>query len=100
MFQYDTVSEAVTGLKNRGYNLDFNLNNQCIECRAEDISLSPAEFEISEVHRFEGDSDPGDEAIVYAIDSRHGLKGVLVNGYGASADVMSEEMVEKLTIRH
>ena len=97
---YDTVSEAVHQLKKRGYNLDFNIEFDCIVCDQHPHRLPPSEFEIAEVHRFEGASDPGDSAIVYAIESKHGLKGVLVNGYGMSADTLSSEMVEKLSVRH
>jgi hypothetical protein len=95
MFTYDTVVQAVTGLKKRGYTVDFNLENDVLTCRELPEPLTPAEFEITEVYRFEGDSDPGDEAIVYAIESKHGQKGILVNGFGISADMMNHEMVKK-----
>lgn len=94
MVVYDTVSEAVTGLKKRGYSLDFNLEENCIVCHAD--KFNPADFEIVETHRFEGNTDPSDEAIVYAIESKTGLKGVLVNGYGISADTMNADMAKKL----
>jgi len=100
MYAYDTVAQAVNGLKQRGYNIDFNLEAECISCRQNDLSLRPSEFEITEVYRFEGVSDPADEAIVYAIESRDGKKGVLINGYGISADQPGEEMVAKLSVRH
>jgi hypothetical protein len=100
MFFYDTVSEAVDGLKKRGYSVDFNLGFDHIHCHEASLSLKPSEFEISEVYRFEGSSDPADEAVVYAIESRKGEKGVLVSGFGISADDASEEMIEKLKIRH
>ena len=95
MITYDTVSEAVNGLKTRGYDLDFNLSENCLVCN--DNKLNADDFEIVETHRFEGDTDPSDEAIVYAIESKKGLKGVLVNGYGISADEMSSEMAQKLS---
>ena len=98
MYTYDTVAEAVNGLKQRGYTIDFNLEAESISCTSS--KLKPSEFEITEVYRFEGNSDPADEAVVYAIESRDGRKGVLVNGFGISADEMGEEMVEKLTVRH
>src|SRR5438309_8153277 len=100
MYQYDTVSEAVNGLKERGYTIDFNLEVDNIICHDTPVALMPSEFEITEVHRFEGNSDPADEAVVFAIESKDGRKGVLVNGFGISADEMGEEMVEKLTVRH
>jgi hypothetical protein len=100
MFTYDTVSEATSGLKKRGYNIDFNLEFDCINSHELPTPLKPSEFEITEVYRFEGDSDPGDEAVVYAIESKHGQKGVLVNGFGISADAVSDEMIEKLKVKH
>ena|SRR3984885_2521740 len=98
MFAYDTVAEAVNSLKQRGFTIDFNLEAEHITCSKTPLSLKPGEFEITEVYRFEGDSDPADEAVVYAIESKQGQKGVLVNGFGISADAIGEEMIEKLSI--
>ncbi len=96
MHTYDTVSEAVSELKARGFTEDFNLAQNCLVCNAQ--RFHPEEFEITEVHRFEGDSDPGDEAVVYAIESLNGVKGVLVNSYGYQSDTVSNEMVKKLQL--
>ena len=96
MYTYDTVTEAIKGLKDRGFTVDFNLSENCLVC--DNAKLDVNDFEIVEFHRFEGDSDPSDEAIVYAIQSNNGMKGVLVNGYGISADAMSAEMARKLNI--
>ena len=99
MHTYDTITEAVNGLKKRGYTIDFNIEADRLICKETALSLSPVEFDIAEVYRFEGDSDPADEAIVYAIESKHGQKGILVNGFGPSADAVGEEMVEKLRMK-
>jgi hypothetical protein len=96
MYTYDTVWEAVNGLRARSYKMDFNLQENCITCQEE--KFDPADFEIVEVYRFEGETDPADESIVYAIASNNGLKGVLVNGYGVYADPMSAEMAAKLSV--
>ena len=100
MYTYDTVTEAVSGLKKRGYTIDFNLEYDCITCHTTPLSLKPNEFEITEVYRFEGNSDPADEAVVYAIESKHGEKGILVDGFGPSSDAASETLIEKLVVRH
>ncbi|HEV2355000.1 MAG TPA: hypothetical protein VGR89_12195 [Puia sp.] len=96
MFTYDTVAEAVRGLKQRGYTIDFNLEPDRLVCHRTPLSLTPSEFEITDVYRFEGESDPADEAAVYAIESKDGQKGLLVTGFGISAEGAGEEMVEKL----
>lgn len=98
-YVYDTVSEAVKGLKQRGYTLDFNLKENCLVCHDDTLTSSVFDindFEIVEAYRFEGNSDPADEAAVYAIESNKGDKGVLVTGYGTSAEGMSADMAKKL----
>lgn len=94
---YDTVSQAVNELKQRGYTLDFNLKGSALECQGQKFNAQ--EFEIAEFYRFEGNSDPGDEAIVYAIESRNGLKGVLVNAYGVYSESLSDDMMKKLSFQ-
>ncbi len=96
MYTYETVSDAVNGLKERGYTMDFNLDENCIVCHED--KFNPEDFEITEVYRFEGNTDPADEAVVYAIESNKGHKGVLVNGYGPTSENMSAEMAKKLHI--
>ena len=96
-YSYNTVTEAINALRKRGYTLDFNIAENCLKC-SDDKNHFPEDFEITEVYRFEGDSDPGDEAIVYGITSKLGTKGVLVNGYGMSSETMTDEMVQKLRI--
>jgi hypothetical protein len=100
MYTYDTVTEAVGDLKRRGYTIDFNLAFDRIVCNETPVNLSPDEFEIVEVHRYEGNSDPGDEEVVYAIESKHGHKGILVDAFGLYADEVSSEMLEKLKINY
>jgi hypothetical protein len=96
MYIYDTVTAAVKGLRDRGYTKDFNLEENYLIC--DESKYHPEEFEIVEVYRFEGNSDPGDEAVVYAIESNKGDKGVLVNGYGASAEEIGSDLAKKLSI--
>jgi len=94
---YGTLSETITGLKQDGYTLDFNMQQDCIVCKTANVSLSPEEFEIDKIYRFEGESNPDDEAVVYAISSRNNnVKGTLVNSYGLYADETSSKLIEKL----
>lgn len=101
MHVYDTVTAALADLDRRGYNLDFNLTPENIECKEIGLLLMPEEFEIDEVYRFEGMTDPADSSVVYAISSNVGnLKGVLVDGYGVYAENVSPELLNKLKIHH
>jgi hypothetical protein len=101
MHYYETVSQAVSELAKRGYTINFNLTADRLTGDGHGVSLNPNEFNIDEVHRFEGDTDPGDEMVVYAISaSTHGLKGVLVNAFGVYSDQLSDELMAKLVQSH
>ena len=98
MQSYDTLVEALDDLAKKGYTLDFNLANDGLICRDKDLQLSPRQFHIVDVFRFEGMSDPDDNTVLYTIESVDGHKGTLISAYGPYADEMSGEMVEKLKI--
>jgi hypothetical protein len=101
MDSYDTVTGALNGLKAKGYTVDFNIRFDKIICKENNYCLNPHEFEITEVHRFEGDTNPSDEDIVYAVQSKDGkIKGVITSAYGMYADSISNEMIQKLSIHH
>jgi hypothetical protein len=99
MESYDTVTGALAGLKAKGYTMDFNIAFDKIICRENNFCLNPHEFEITEVYRFEGDTNPADEDVIYAVESRDGtMKGVITSAYGMYADGISTEMVKKLAM--
>lgn len=99
MANYDTVSGALNSLKARGYTRDFNISFDKLICNETNECLNPHEFEITEVYRFEGESNPSDEAVIYAVESKDGnMKGVLVNAYGPYSDSISDDIVKKLSI--
>lgn len=99
MYTYDTVVQAINGLKARGYTIDFNIAADKIICRDNKYCLHPDEFEITEVHRFEGDTNPSDEDVVYAVQSTDGkIKGVITSAFGTYADNISTELIRKLAM--
>ena len=97
-FHYATVSEAIEQLRAKGFTLDLNLKQNHFMTGEQ---ASPAdEFEIVDLYRYEGPSDPGDEATVYALASQSGLKGIFVSGYGASSDEEADEVLKQLHYKY
>ncbi|NIJ51696.1 hypothetical protein [Dyadobacter arcticus] len=102
MSEPDTLVETLENLQEQGYTYDFNLTAHSLELHKDDgicLTLSPEDFDIVQVYRFEGMTDPSDASILYAIESKDGLKGTLVSSYGVYADAMSSEMITKLDTR-
>ncbi len=97
MESYSTLVEAINGLKARGYTEDFNLKENYLDCSNSKHQLSPDDFKVDNVFRFEGESDPEDQAVLYAISSeKYNLKGTLVNAYGIYSDNQANEIIKKL----
>ncbi|MEZ4963338.1 MAG: phosphoribosylpyrophosphate synthetase [Saprospiraceae bacterium] len=96
MRNYQNLVDALKDLKSRGFIHDFNLKPFCLECASLQLQLRPEDFEVKEVYRFEGMSNPDDNSVVYAIESGDGLKGVLVDAYGVYAEALTTEMANKL----
>src|SRR5437588_9828416 len=97
-FHYATITEAIEQLHKQGYTLDFNLKEDKLV--TSDYEYPADEFEIADLYRYEGASDPADEATVYALVSKSGLKGLLVSGYGISSDSASEETLKHLHYKY
>tara|TARA_R100000935_G_C2718062_1_gene116802 strand:+ start:186 stop:506 length:321 start_codon:yes stop_codon:yes gene_type:complete len=100
MKDYGTLSQAINILKlEEGYEYDFNLMDEKIELKSEATTYGVNDFEVDKVLRFEGMSNPDDNAILYCIHTKDGKKGTLVDGYGISGGQISKEMMAKLDLK-
>lgn len=92
MYHYATVSKALQELKEKGFTVDFNLQeNRIVDCS--DC------FEIVHIYRYEGQTDPGDEATVYGIKSDKGEKGVFVAGDLSFDETSASRTLYELSIK-
>ena len=93
-FLYDTVSHAINLLRKAGFNLDFSVKNSDIVVDKQRVDIN--DLRIVRFYRYEGDSDPADEATVYGLESRGGLKGILVTGDDSNADFSYATILKRL----
>jgi hypothetical protein len=95
----DTVTEAMAELRAAGYRLDVDLVGGVLQT-SDGASCDCAEAVVDRVYRFEGESDPGDEAIVLGL-SLPGAdrRGLLVSAYGPGADPGLAEQLAGLVQR-
>ena len=100
MKQKGTVSQTLNMLRlDEGYSEDFNLLDEKLKSPEEREEFLNQEFIVDEVYRFEGPSNPGDEATIYAITTSKGKKGVLLDGYNYTSGQISEELLKKLDLK-
>ena len=94
---HGTLSQTIEYLQSKGYTEDFNLKAEHLESIQNKNKILVEEFEVDEIYRFEGKTNPGDASILYAISSeKHNLKGLMVDAYGAYSGQLSPEMIQKL----
>jgi hypothetical protein len=80
---YDTLSEAQLALSARGFTKSFEVEGDKLKSVEDNKFYESHEVKIIEYHRFEGTSDPNDMAVIYAVETTKGTKGVIIDAYGA-----------------
>ena len=81
-----TLSSCSNMMKKEGFKEDFQVTKKGLTTFNEDKFYSPGDVTIVNFYRFEGTSDPGDNSVLYVIETNDGIKGTLVDSYGAYAD--------------
>ncbi|MEX2380107.1 MAG: phosphoribosylpyrophosphate synthetase [Vicingaceae bacterium] len=94
---YDTLSQAMNSLKERGFSEEVEVIDES-HIRIGEQKYSDQEVEIVEFHRFEGMSNPADMSVVYALNSKDGKKGLLADAYGADASEKVTKFLENVSM--
>lgn len=99
------LASCTNQMKREGYKEDFQVNEDGLMTTFNGPkSFRPDEVSIVSFYRFEGVSDPGDNTILYVIETRDGTKGTLVDGYGAYSDehvakfIVEVEKIQKVKV--
>lgn len=96
-FHYDTLAAALNELTGRGFNLDFNLEQNCFFNSENGFDID--DFQIVDIYRYEGETDPADQVSLYAIESSQGKRGFFLAIYGALTDEYSTKVLHMLKSR-
>jgi hypothetical protein len=92
-----TVTEAIARLRRDGFVEDFSAHGGALLCGSCRCSMDPGSVTVDVVYRFEGESDPDDEAAVFGLTCVEcGAKGVYVVAYGPSMGADDAAVVAKL----
>lgn len=91
----DPMSKKLKELEKEGFNDQFKfIQDKGLESMTSHQTYQPTDLQILEEFRFEGESNPSDMSILYAIKANDGTKGTLVNAYGTYADDELEEFLK------
>lgn len=92
-----SVSEVVDRLTKAGYAEQFRAQAGGLFALGEGTLHAPENLVVEETERFEGTTDPGDEAIVFGLRCvEHGTRGTYTLTYGPNVDPLDAEMMGRL----
>lgn len=77
-----TMTSCTNHLLKEGFTENFVVKDTGIEAPSNSKLYTPTEVKIVSFYRFEGESDPADSAVLYAIETCDGMKGQLIDAYG------------------
>ena len=93
----ETVREALERLARNGYVDGFRADGDGLRSRATGAIAPPESFDVDEIVRFEGESDPSDESAIFALRSSGGeIRGTYTVAFGTLMDAADAEMVRRL----
>lgn len=93
-----TLLTCMNKAKEDGYKESFSVTERGLSKTDEEGSrfYTPEETTIDNFYRFEGESDPDENSILYLIHTTDGEKGTLLNTYGMYADPLISPFIEKV----
>lgn len=86
-----TMSQVMARLAKKGITKEFRMNeNKDFVFQDSEEILKPSDIKILKSYRFEGDSNPSDNAVLYLAEDVHGHKGMIIDSYGADSNYPKE----------
>lgn len=79
-----------------GYTEDFKVTDQGLVSIQHEKVYRPEEVNIVNFFRFEGTSNPDDEAVLYVIETTDGTKGTLTDAYGVYMDAQISAFIKQV----
>lgn len=95
-----TMTSILEVLAANGYSSQFKASGKVIISVATGNEYLPQDVRINHYYRFEGESNPDDSAIVYALETKAGERGTLIDSYGAYMDPEVSQFILKVEKIH
>jgi len=81
-----TMVSCLNALIAKGFSENFKVNDRGLKDLKTEKIYKPEEVKVLNFYRFEGNSDPADNSILYALETTDGQRGTLVDAFGPYAD--------------
>ncbi len=101
-----SLATCLNKMMTEGYTEDFKVTEEGLESLQKNRNYTPEQVHVINFFRFEGPSNPDDNAILYVIETDDGSKGTLVDAYGVYTDphisqfIKDVENIQKKVVKH
>lgn len=95
-----SLAACMNMLQSQGFNTQFKALEKGLKSLSTEKIFKPDEVKIVNFYRFEGESDPADNSILYAIETNDGEKGTLTDSYGPYADTNVTKFIKQVEEIH
>jgi hypothetical protein len=95
--EMNSLSMVMSKAVKNGYTESFKVTGKGLSPQSDlERCYSPDQVQVINFYRFEGESDPGDNSIMYQMETSDGLKGLLVDAYGMYADEKVNKFMQQV----
>lgn len=91
-----TLLACMQKANEKGFERDFLITEHGLNWRGGNQFYRPEEVVIEDFYRYEGKSDPDENAILYLMVTKDGQKGVFATSFGIYADPVATEFILKI----
>ena len=96
----DSLVTILKTLDQDGYTSQFKAIESGLQSLKTLKVFQASDVKVDHFYRFEGESDPEDSAIAYAIQTSDGEKGTLIDSFGPYADSLVTQFMQKVKEIH
>lgn len=93
---YNDLADAVESMKEKGFTHTYEIEDDAISCSELKRKFKADELTIMDSYSHEAGTDPGTESTVYSIESKDGVKGILIIGFGIYSNPQKAKLIDKL----
>ena len=90
---------TIAQLERAGYTADFRAEGGELRMTGTRRRYAPEDTLIRDYYRFEGVSDPDDMSVIYAVETRDGTRGMLIDAFGTYADPVIADVVDRMVVQ-
>jgi len=92
------LEKCMNKLEEKGFTDQYKVEDGRLHCLTNDKTYQAEDVLAINFYRFEGISNPDDEAVLYAIETADGRKGTLADAYGMYADPSIGEFMQNVEV--